>query len=103
MGLGGRPPVVERRPQRYQGGDRRREPALTAPRRADPGERPEQQTEIESADMDQEPFENVGMAAQMGAPHAPGFIEMRVGAFQPFAALPQQGQASSATNASPEW
>ena len=34
--------------------------------------------------MDQEPFQNVGVATQMRAPHATGFIEMRVGTLQPY-------------------
>ena len=58
MELGSRPPGIEQRPQGYQGRHRRGKPALEAARGADPGERPEEQPEVESPDMDQEPFQN---------------------------------------------
>jgi hypothetical protein len=40
--------------------------------------------------MDQQPLEDVGVTAQMGATHTPGVIEVRERAFDQFAAPPHQ-------------
>ena len=54
-----------------------------------PGQLPHEQPQIEAADVHEQPFQDVGMPAQMHAAHAAGVIEMGVGPFQPFAPLPQ--------------
>ena len=59
-----------------------------------------QEPEIEAADVHEQPLQNVRVAAEMRAPHAPGLVEMRVRAFQVLAPSPQQGQAPRAVDAS---
>src|SRR5262245_66573833 len=49
--------------------------------------------------MEQYAFENVVVPAQVDAPHAARFVEMREGSFQPLASLPQQAFASRPPNA----
>ena len=68
----------------------RRRAALEAPRRADARQVPHEQPEIDAADLDEQPFQNVGMPAQMDAAHPAGLIEMRVWPFHQLAPLPQQ-------------
>ena len=68
----------------------RRRAALEAPRRADARQVPHEQPEIDAADLDEQPFQDVGMPAQMDAAHPAGLVEMRVGPFQQLAPLPQQ-------------
>jgi hypothetical protein len=47
----------------------------------------QQQSQIRSRHMDQQPLENVVMFSQMGAPHAPGVIAVGEGPLDPFSAL----------------
>ena len=68
----------------------RRRAALEAPRRAHARQVPHEQPEIDAADLDEHPFQDVGMPAQMHAAHPAGLVEMRVGPFQQLAPLPQQ-------------
>ena len=51
--------------------------------------------EIEATRMNQEALQDVGVAAQMGAPHPARVVEMRKRAFDPFAALAHQAAAAS--------
>ena len=67
-----------------------RRAALEAPRRAYARQVPHEQSEIDAADLDEQPFQDVGMPAQMHTARPAGLVEMRVGPFQPFAPLPQQ-------------
>ena len=60
----------------------RRCAALEAPRRAHARQVPHEQPEIDAADLDEQPFQDVGMPAQMDAAHSAGLVEMRVGPFQ---------------------
>jgi hypothetical protein len=53
-------------------------------------ERAHEQAEIEPAGMDQQPLEDVGVTAQVGAAHTPCVIEVRERAFDQFAAPPHQ-------------
>src|SRR5262247_914904 len=62
---------------------------------------PHQEAEIEGARVDQQPFEDVAMSAQVGAPHPAGVVDMRERPFhvlpaaaqQPLAALPAHAPA----------
>ena len=79
----------------------RRRAAFEAPRRADARQVPHEQLEIDAADLDEQPFQNVGMPAQMDAAHPAGLIEMRVWPFQQLAPLPQQPFPACAANPPP--
>ena len=79
----------------------RRRAALEAPRRAHARQVPHEQPEIDAADLDEQPFQDVGMAAQMDAAHPAGLVEMRVGPFQELAPLPQQPFPARAANPPP--
>jgi hypothetical protein len=52
------------------GGDHDGESTLEAARRADAGDRPDEQAGVEAASMDQRPFENVRMTTQMRPAHS---------------------------------
>ena len=58
-------------------------------------EHPDQMTHDEATRMNQEALQDVGVAAQMGAPHPARVVEMRKRAFDPFAALAHQAAAAS--------
>ena len=75
--------------------------ALEAPRRTDARQLPHEQPEVEATDVHEQAFEDIGMAAQMHPAHAPGLVEMRVGPFHPFAALPQQVLSTMPSNPPP--
>ena len=66
--------------------DRRPAP-LEATRRAHADQRSHEQAHVEGARVDEQSFEDVGVPAQMRPPHAPGLVEMGVGAFEAFATL----------------
>ena len=83
-----------------QGGERRRRVALEAPRRAHAGQLAQEQPEVEPADVNEQTLENVGVSTQVHAAHPARLVEMRVGAFEPLAALPQQPLPARATDPS---
>ena len=91
MGTGGR----SARPE-----GRSRGPGGSA-RRTDARQLPHEQPQIEAADVHEQPFQDVGMSAQMHAAHAAGVIEMGVGPFQQFAPLPQQPFPARASDPPP--
>ena len=93
--------VLQACPQRDDDGHKRRQTSLQAPWRADADERPHQEGEVEAADVHEEPFQDVRVAAQMDAPHATGFVEMRVRSFQPLAAAPLQRPPTHAADTPP--
>ena len=78
--------------------DRRHAP-LEATRRAYADQRSHEQAHVEGARVDEQSFEDVGVPAQMRPPHAPGLVEMGVGAFEAFAPLALQGSAPCAADA----
>jgi hypothetical protein len=61
---------------------RHRRATLDAPRRAYLGQLPQEQPEVEPADMYEQTLEDVGVSPQMHATHPARLVEMRVGAFQ---------------------
>ena len=75
--------------------------ALEAPRRTDARQLPHEQPQIEAADVHEQPFQDVGMPAQMHAAHTAGVIEMGVRPFQQFAPLPQQPFPARASDPPP--
>ena len=68
--------------------------ALEAARCAPATHLPHEQAEIEGARVDQEPFENVAMPAQMCAAHAAGVVDMGERPFQVLATSAQQPLAT---------
>lgn len=93
--------VLQVCPQGDDDGHKRRQTSLQAPWRADADERPHQEGEVEAADVHEEPFQDVRVAAQMDAPHATGFVEMRVRSFQPLATAPVQRPPTYAADTPP--
>ena len=79
--------------------DHRPQAALEAARRADADELPHQESEIEAADVDEEPFQDVRVATQVRPAQAARLIEMRVRPFQSLA--PATLQPSTACPAYP--
>src|SRR5712691_9538081 len=75
--------------------------ALEAARRAHPDHLTHEESEIEAADVNQDPFENIRVAAQMRAAHAPGVVGVREGAFHILAASTHQATSPTAANPSP--
>jgi hypothetical protein len=73
--------------------------ALQAPRCANAHQVSHQKAQIERADVDQEPLEDVVVTAQVYAPHAAGFVHMRARALQPFPTQAQQAFAALTVNA----
>jgi hypothetical protein len=68
--------------------DDERHVPLQAARRADTETRAHEEAQIEPADVHQQSFQDVCVPSQMRPTHRPGLIEMRIGPFQPFSALP---------------
>ena len=56
------------------------------------------EAESEAPRMNQQALQDVRVAAQMGAAHAARVVEMREGAFGPFAPLTHQATAARSTN-----
>ena len=86
-----------------QSGMRRARSAVARPCRPrgvpTPNERPHEEAQVEAADVDQQPFQDVRVPAQMRAPHPARLVEMRIRAFQPLAASPLQGVPARAADA----
>ena len=89
------PPEGSRQCQ--QRGDERDEPPLQPSRRAHADQLSHQQSEIETAGVNQQSLQNVRVAAKEHASHAAGLVEMREGPLQSLAAEPQQPQALGCT------
>ena len=77
----------------------RADPVLEAPGRPAARQLSHEEAEVETARVHQKALEDVGVAPQVQPAHAPGFIEMGVGALQALAPLPQQALAPGAPNA----
>jgi hypothetical protein len=58
---------------------------LEPPRRARAEHRPHHQAQIEASCVNQEAFEDIRVAAEVGASHAPGLVQVREGAFDQLA------------------
>jgi hypothetical protein len=104
IGDGRLPPVPEVHdagPKRDDQGHHDREPSLQAAGRADPEARAHQEAQVEPTRVDQQPFQDVRVAAQMRAAHRARLVEMRVRSFQPLASTSQQGQPARAADAPP--
>src|SRR5687767_12239647 len=82
------PEVDDQSPQRHDEGEECRQPSLQAARRADAGEGPHQEAEIEATDVHEQTLQDVGVPPQMCASHPTGFIEMRIRPLQPLASAP---------------
>ena len=87
--------VRQARPQRDDHG----QTPLEAARRANTEACPHEEPQIESADVDEQSFQDVRVTPQMRPTQTTGLIEMRIRPFQVLAASPQQGQPAHATDA----
>jgi hypothetical protein len=76
------------------------QPVLEPTRCANTNEGPHQEAQVEATDVHDEPFQDVRVAAQVRAPQATGFIEMRVRAFESLTPTPLQRQPPCAANPS---
>ena len=65
---------VPRAPERYNDRCRGRQVSLQAPRRPHAEDGSQKESQVELADMDEQPFQDVGVAPQVGAAHASGFV-----------------------------
>ena len=80
--------IPERAEQRQQGGNYRDTPPLQSSRRTHADQLPHEQAEIEASCVEQQPFPNVAVPAEVHATHPAGLIEMGKGSFQALAAQP---------------
>ena len=74
-------PVGQMRPQRDDERHTRGEMTLEPPRRADAHEGPHQESQIETADVHQEPLQNVVVTTEMRASQATRFVQVSVRSF----------------------
>ena len=65
-------------PERDNQTDDRRQTALKAARRAHAEERLHVESQVESAGVDEQPFQNVRVASQIGPTQAARFVQMRI-------------------------
>ena len=101
-GVKSRPASVgERLEEQGKRSDNGRRAILQPARRTATNQVAHDEPEIEGARMNQHALENVRVAAQMGAAHAAGVIEMGEGPFDPLAALAHQAAAAPAANPPP--
>ena len=75
--------------------------ALQPSRRPDSQRLTHQQPEVEGTAVNEQPFEDVLVAAKMRAPHAPGSIEVSEGPLRSFASSTMQPLPSLAAIAPP--
>jgi hypothetical protein len=92
--------LADRANQREQRGHDRTEPPLQPARRPDANQLPHQQSEIETADVDQQTLQDVRVTTEVHAAHSTGLVEMSEGPLQALPAKPQQAQPSRAANPS---
>ena len=83
-----------------QRADNSRRAALEAPRRTDARQLPHEPLQVEAADVDEEPLQDVGMTAQMCPPQVPRLKQMDERTFESFPALAEQAPPAGAPNAS---
>src|SRR6266851_4031602 len=76
-----------------EGESKEYEPVLRLPRSAVADQATEDQAEIECADVNQLPLEDVLVASQMSPPHSPRFVTMREAPLDQFAPLAKQALA----------
>src|SRR4029077_19523853 len=79
-------------------GNHGRQTALKTPWRPDTDQVTHHEPKIEGPRMNRQALHDVRVAAQMGAAHGAGVIEMREGAFDPLAALAHQPAAPGSAN-----
>lgn len=94
------PTAPDERPEGRERCHDGRESSLEAARCPDADQGPHEKRQVAAADLDEQPFEDVGMAAQVRAAQPAGFVEMGVGSLQPYAALAEQRQSVGPSNAS---
>src|SRR3712207_64573 len=80
--------------------DHRAEAALEPARRADAEKCPHQEAEIEAADVDDEPFQDVDVATQVRPAHSARLVEMGVRPLQALAPAPLQPMAARPADSS---
>lgn len=86
--------VPARPHQRQKGGVHGDKPPLQPAWRANADQLSHEEAEIEATGVDQQPLQDVGVAAEVHAAHAAGVVDMSEGAFEELATPPQQAQAT---------
>src|SRR5437762_14340496 len=74
---------------------------LKPSRRSDSTHRPHQQSQIGSADGNEQPLQDIAMTTYVHATHATGFIQMGIDALQLLAPLSLQSAAALASHSPP--
>src|SRR5206468_3060298 len=93
-------PAPEHANEEYNGGHDSRRATLEPARRAAADLVTHDEPEIEASRMNQHALQDVGVSAQMRAAHPARLVQMRKGAFDPFAALAHQTASASTANSS---
>ena len=86
VAIRGRQDIPEGNQEVREGGPDGLQTSLQGARRPDPEHQPHQQPQVEPAHVDQQPLQDVGVASQVGAPHAAGLVQVSEGPLQQFAA-----------------
>ena len=89
------PRRADQRPQRGNDGD---EPPLQPSRRAHADQLPHQESEIESAGVNQQALPDIRVAAEIYTTHPARFVEVREGSFQALTTQSHQAQAARIPN-----
>ena len=97
----GRQRVVAGAPECHHNPDQHRQLPLQASRRTHSEDGPHEEAQVEPADVDEQPLQDVGVAPQVGATHPAGLVEMRVRPFQVLAAVALQSPAPRTPDAPP--
>ncbi len=94
------PEAEDARPHRNNEDRDRRQVSLQAAGRADATQGAHEEAQVEPADVDAQPFQDIRVPPQMRAAHPTGVVEMRVRAFQSLTPAPLQGTPTRASNPS---
>ena len=94
------PEAEDARPHRNNADRDRRQVSLQAAGRADATQGAHEEAQVEPADVDAQPFQDIRVPPQMRAAHPTGVVEMRVRAFQSLTPAPLQGTPTRASNPS---
>ena len=92
----GGPEAADARPHRNNEDRDRRQVSLQAAGRADATPGAHEEAQVEPADVDAQPFQDIRVPPQMRAAHPTGVVEMRVRAFQSLTPAPLQGTPTRA-------
>ena len=94
------PEAEDARPHRNSEDRDRRQVSLQAAGRADATQGAHEEAQVEPADVDAQPFQDIRVPPKMRAAHPTGVVEMRVRAFKSLTPAPLQGTPTRALNPS---